>query len=253
MVRDFGELQILVFGASGQVGRAIPGALAELGQVISLDRAQADLADPDSLRPIVRSHQPDVIVNAAAYTAVDRAEGDPDIAHTVNGAAPGVLAEEAQAIGACLVHYSTDYVFDGTKKAPYAETDRTNPLSVYGASKLAGERAVSLAASRHLTFRTSWVFAAHGTNFLRTILRLAAERETLSVVADQRGVPTPAGMPLRATPQAIAPLTSADYPVKATRPSNSILDTSKVRSAFSIDLPDWTQGVDHVLAQLTGK
>src|SRR6267143_1735700 len=182
--------RMLVLGAHGQVGHELPRALRALGHVTALDRSGADLAAPESLRAVVRQLRPDVIVNAAAYTAVDRAESEPDLAHTVNAVAPGVLAQEAQAVGACLVHYSTDYVFDGRKQTAYDESDTPNPLSAYGRSKLAGERAVAEGCARHLTLRTSWVMSAHGANFLKTMLRLAAERDSLRVVADQHGAPT---------------------------------------------------------------
>lgn len=185
---------ILVLGATGQVGRELPDALAAIGDVVALDRAAADLRNPLSLRNVVRLHRPCAIVNAAAYTAVDRAEEEAEVADAVNGEAPGVLALEANAIGACIVHYSTDYVFDGRKDAPYTEADTPNPLSRYGSSKLEGERAVIRACPRHLILRTSWVFGSHGSNFLKTMLKLAAERDRLRVVADQHGAPTSAAL-----------------------------------------------------------
>jgi len=184
--------RILLFGASGQLGRELHATLPALGAVRTVARSEADLASPEELRDIVRMEAPRVIVNAAAYTAVDRAESEPERAEAVNAVAPTVLAEEAERLGAILVHYSTDYVFDGEKLGPYVETDAPNPLSVYGATKLRGEQGVARSCRRHLILRTSWVYAAHGANFLRTILRLAAERESLRIVADQRGVPTSA-------------------------------------------------------------
>jgi dTDP-4-dehydrorhamnose reductase len=193
------DRRILLFGANGQLGHEIPGALAELGEVIALDRAAADLARPESLRSVVRRYSPQIVVNAAAYTAVDKAEDETDLANAVNAAAPGVLAEEAQRLGACIVHYSTDYVFDGQKTSPYDENDMPNPLSAYGRSKLAGERAVASACRRHLIFRASWLFGVHGQNFLKTILRAASERDTLRVVADQHGVPTSVATVARVT------------------------------------------------------
>jgi dTDP-4-dehydrorhamnose reductase len=193
------DRKILLFGANGQLGHELPGALAEIGEVIALDRSAADLARPESLRIVVRRYSPQILVNAAAYTAVDRAEDETDLANAVNADAPGVLAEEAQKLGACIVHYSTDYVFDGQKKSPYNETDMPNPLSAYGRSKLSGERAVASACRRHLIFRASWLFGAHGHNFLKTILRAASERDTLRVVADQHGVPTSVGTVARVT------------------------------------------------------
>ncbi len=291
----------MLLGASGQVGHELRRTLASLGQVIGLQRPGADLSAPQSLRAIVRELRPQVIVNAAAHTAVDQAEREPELARTINAVAPGVLAEEARALGACLVHYSTDYVFDGLKNTPYDESDVPNPLSVYGRSKLSGERAVAEACARHLILRTSWVVGAHGANFLKTILRLAAERDSLRVVADQHGAPTAAaliadvtaraletlvqaserdarwglyhlvaggetswhgyarhvigrarelGMALRAAPDAVAPILTADYPTPAKRPTNSRLCTARLRAAFAVELPDWRQGVDQVLEQL---
>lgn len=296
------ERPILVLGANGQLGHELPRALSGLGRVIALDRAAADLSDPESLRGVLRRHEAGIIVNAAAYTAVDRAESEPDLAQTINGDAPGVLAEEAQSLGATLVHFSTDYVFDGHKASPYLERDQTNPLSAYGRSKLSGERAVARACQRHLIFRTSWVFGAHGGNFLKTILRLAAGDDGLRVVADQVGAPTSSrlianvtrqalvmlwhaqeddarwglyhiasagetswhayaryvvehglqrGMRLKVTPDAVAPITTAEYPVAARRPANSRLDTGKLRTAFALTLPHWKREVDQVLNELT--
>lgn len=184
--------RILLLGANGQVGTALRRALPPLGEVGALDRTGADLSQPERLREVVRMHRPSIIVNAGAYTAVDKAESDEALAFAVNATAPGILAEEAEALGACLVHYSTDYVYDGRKGEPYVETDATNPQSVYGRSKLAGEDTVRRACRRHLIFRTSWVFAASGGNFLKTMLRLAAERDSLRVVSDQIGAPTSA-------------------------------------------------------------
>ena len=182
--------RILVTGRNGQVGFELLRRLARLGQVMAPDRDEMDLADPDSIRRTVRKAAPDLIVNAAAYTAVDQAESEPKLAHAVNGVAPGILAEEAKRAGATLIHYSTDYVFDGTKAAPYSEEDELRPLSVYGGTKLAGEQAIQAVDVPHLILRTSWVYGARGKNFLLTILRLAQERETLSIVDDQIGAPT---------------------------------------------------------------
>jgi dTDP-4-dehydrorhamnose reductase len=183
-------LRILLTGRNGQVGWELERTLGPLGEVIAFDHAGLDLARPDAIVSCVREVKPDVIVNAAAYTAVDKAESEPDLAMAINGIAPGILAEEAKRIGALLVHYSTDYVFDGEKDGPYVETDAPNPLSVYGASKLAGERAIAASGADHLIFRTSWVYANRGKNFLLTILRLAKEKPELRVVADQFGAPT---------------------------------------------------------------
>jgi dTDP-4-dehydrorhamnose reductase len=183
--------RVLLLGRSGQVGGELLRLLPSQG-LAAPERAQADLARPESLREAVRAAQPRVIVNAAAYTAVDAAERDEDAARLANGVAPGVLAEEATRLGALLIHYSTDYVFDGTKVAPYVEDDATAPVSAYGRTKLEGERAVRAAGGRHLILRTSWVYAPSGKNFLRTMLRLAGERDELRVVADQVGAPTSA-------------------------------------------------------------
>ena len=183
-------MRILLTGNTGQVGWELARALMPLGEVIAVDRNQADLTDLNALRAIVDEIQPNVIVNPAAYTAVDKAESESELAFRVNAEAPGVLAEEASKIGALLVHYSTDYVFDGSKVSPYTETDDTNPINVYGQSKLAGEQAIQAVGGDYLILRTSWVYASRGNNFLKTIMRLAAEREELKIVADQIGTPT---------------------------------------------------------------
>jgi dTDP-4-dehydrorhamnose reductase len=185
-------MRILLLGSGGQVGHELRRSLALLGDVVALDHPQVDLADPRGLPPIVRSASPDVIVNAAAYTAVDRAEQEPDVAHTVNATSVGVLADEALARGALLVHFSTDYVYPGTGEQPWSETDPTAPVNAYGRSKLAGDVAIAQSGCRHVILRTSWVYASRGKNFVRTILRLAKERDQLRVVNDQFGVPTSA-------------------------------------------------------------
>lgn len=182
--------RVLIVGAAGQVGVELRRSFSETTEVITLDRTQIDLVQPEQVRGTVRSIAPDVILNAAAYTAVDRAESEPEIATAVNAVAPAVLAEEALRSGALLVHYSTDYVFDGSKTTPWLETDRPNPLNVYGATKLAGEQAIQQVGGRFLIFRTSWVYGPHGKNFLFTMLRLAAERDRLNVIDDQIGAPT---------------------------------------------------------------
>jgi dTDP-4-dehydrorhamnose reductase len=183
-------MKILLAGCAGQLGRELKRSLACLGEVIACDRRQLDLAQADSLRAMVRAMGPTVIVNAAAYTAVDKAEAEPAAADAINALAPGILAEEAKRTGALLIHYSTDYVFDGTKATAYTEDDTPAPLSAYGRSKLAGERAIVAAGARHLIFRTSWVFGLHGANFMKTMLRLGKERDELRVVGDQVGAPT---------------------------------------------------------------
>lgn len=188
-------MKILLFGASGQVGWELQRSLAPLGELVALGRGGApglcgDLSDPAGVAATVRQVRPDAIVNAAAYTAVDRAESEPAEAMAVNAAGPAALAQAAAQAGACLVHYSTDYVFDGSGSRPWREDDPTGPLGAYGRSKLEGERAIVAALPRHLVLRTSWVYAARGGNFARTMLRLARERTQLTVVDDQFGAPT---------------------------------------------------------------
>jgi len=182
--------RILVAGKNGQVGFELQRRLARIGRVIAAGREEMDLADPDSIRTMVRDSAPNLIVNAAAYTAVDQAESEPELALAINGVAPGILAEEAKRLGATLIHYSTDYVFDGSKPAAYTEDDAPRPISAYGRSKLAGEQAIQAVDLPHLILRTSWVYGTRGKNFLLTILRLAKEREELKVVDDQLGAPT---------------------------------------------------------------
>ena len=183
-------MKILLTGCNGQLGRELKRSLACLGELAACDHRQLDLAQPDALRETVRAIGPAVIVNAAAYTAVDKAEAEPAVAEAINAVAPGILAEEARRLGALLIHYSTDYVFDGVKPTPYTEDDTPAPLSAYGRSKLGGERAIAASGARHLIFRTSWVYGLHGANFMKTMLRLGKERDELRVVGDQFGAPT---------------------------------------------------------------
>jgi dTDP-4-dehydrorhamnose reductase len=183
-------LRILLTGKNGQVGAELVTLLPALGEVVAFDRHQLDLSNPDQIRRAVRDVQPNIIVNAAAYTLVDQAEREEERAHIINVEAPALMAEEAKKIGAALVHYSTDYVFDGSKCLPYDETDRPNPINVYGKTKLAGEEAIRAVGAPYLIFRTAWVYGTRGRNFLLTILRLATEREELKVVSDQFGAPT---------------------------------------------------------------
>ena len=185
-------MKILLFGKNGQVGWELNRSLQPLGEVVALGREDADFSEPESLRQIVQDVSPDVIVNAVAYTAVDKAEEEEELATKINAEAAGVLAEEALKLGALLVHYSTDYVFDGTKTGPYAETDGPNPVNAYGRTKLAGELSIQSSGCDYLIFRTSWVYASRGHNFLLTMLKLAQEREELSIVDDQIGSPTSA-------------------------------------------------------------
>ena len=183
-------MKILLTGSSGQVGYELARSLQGIGEVVAVDRAEMDLSDLDQVRDTIRRVQPGLIVNPAAYTAVDKAESEPDLAYRINAEAPGLMAQEAKTLGAALVHYSTDYVFDGSQPAPRVEDDATGPLNVYGASKLAGEQAIAAAGIPHLIFRTSWVYGLRGKNFLLTMMRLARERDELRVVADQHGAPT---------------------------------------------------------------
>ena len=294
-------MKILVTGRNGQVGFELQRALAPLGEVVAVNQADCNLADVEAIRELVRRVAPDVIVNPAAYTAVDKAEADEATAFAVNARAPGVLGEEAARLGALVVHFSTDYVFNGSKDGSYSEDDQPNPQSVYGSTKYAGEMALARANARHLILRTSWVVGAHGGNFAKTMLRLAAEREQLNVVADQLGAPTSAavladltahlvrqyqregadgfpygtyhvaasgetswcdyarfvigealaaGKELKARPETVMPLTTAQYPTPAKRPANSRLDTSRFRTTFGLRLPPWQESVRHVLQQI---
>jgi dTDP-4-dehydrorhamnose reductase len=274
-------LRILLTGATGQVGWELRRTLAPLGEVRALDRFGLDLADVPTLVASVRALQPDVIVNSAAYTAVDKAESERDLAFAVNATAPRVLAEEAKRIGAYLVHYSTDYVFDGEKSAPYAEDDPTGPINVYGESKLAGERAIAAAGGRHLILRTSWVYGPRGKNFYLTMLRLARERPELRVVDDQIGAPTSSLAIARATADLIGKaaqglyhmtaagetswcgfarailaraglatpvvaIATSDYPTPARRPRNSRLDCSKLLREHAVALAPWEEQLAEV-------
>jgi dTDP-4-dehydrorhamnose reductase len=276
-------LRILLTGATGQVGWELRKTLAPLGEVKFFDRFGLDLADIPSLVAAVRSLQPDIVVNAAAYTAVDKAESERDLAFAVNATAPRVLAEEAKRIGAMLVHYSTDYVFDGEKADSYVEDDATRPINVYGESKLAGERAILASGCRHLILRTSWVYGSRGKNFYITMRRLAKERAELKVVDDQIGAPTSSLAIARATAQLlprgaeglfhmtaggetswcgfaraiferaridtlVAPIRTADYPTPAARPRNSRLDCSKLRAAHGVSLAPWDESLVETMA-----
>ena len=182
---------ILLIGSNGQVGKELQQVLPYYGDIISVERPTVDLAQPDTLRNVIRSKQPQIIINAAAYTAVDKAESEPELASAINAIAPLIIAQESQKLGAFLIHISTDYVFDGNRYRPYQETDATNPLSVYGKTKLAGEEAIRETCAHHLILRTAWVYGTFGkSNFVKTMLRLGAERQEIRVVADQIGSPT---------------------------------------------------------------
>jgi dTDP-4-dehydrorhamnose reductase len=271
-------VRIVLTGPTGQVGSALLGSLQ--GEILPLSRERFDLAT--SAAEVIRAARPDVIVNAAAYTAVDRAEDEPGLAAAVNATAPGLLAEEAKRSGALLVHFSTDYVFDGAKSEAYVETDATNPLNVYGRTKLAGEDAIRASGCRHLILRTSWVYGPGGRNFLRAILARAEKHEPLRVVDDQFGAPTSSLMIAAAVPVAIAKvragapgglyhlsamgqtswhgfakrilgnkeiiaLRSDEYPAKARRPRNSVLDNTKIARELGIRMPSWEDGLRGVL------
>ncbi|MET0951543.1 MAG: dTDP-4-dehydrorhamnose reductase [Pseudomonas sp.] len=186
-------MRILISGQHGQVSRELQLRLSAVGELVVLGRDQLDLAQPQQIRQQVQSVRPDLIINAAAHTAVDQAESEPDLAFAINATGPGILAEEASALGIPLIHYSTDYVFDGSKAEPYTEADAPNPLGVYGKSKLAGEQAITAVKGEHLILRTSWVYSTHGRNFLLTMQRLLQEKPEMRIVADQIGAPTWAG------------------------------------------------------------
>ena len=233
-------MKILLLGQNGQVGWELQRSLAPLGEVLALDRRSTDfwgdLTQPDRLAQTVRNYQPDVIVNAAAHTAVDKAESEPELAHTVNARAPAALAQAAAEVGAWLVHYSTDYVFNGAGDRPWQEGDATGPLSVYGHTKLEGEQAILASGCRHLILRTSWVYAARGGNFAKTMLRLAAERERLTVIDDQWGAPT--GADLIADVSAIAIRSALQQP-----------DLSGVYHLVAGGETTWHGYASHVVAQ----
>jgi dTDP-4-dehydrorhamnose reductase len=205
-------MKLLLLGKGGQVGWELQRSLAVLGEVVAIDSGSesmcGDFTDLEGLAETVRAVNPDVIVNAAAHTAVDKAESEPDLVRQINASAPGMLAMEAHKINAWLVHYSTDYVFDGSGNEPWLETDATAPLSVYGSTKLEGERLIQASGCKHLIFRTSWVYGARGGNFAKTMLRLAAEKETLSVINDQIGAPTGADLLADVTAHAIRQATN---------------------------------------------
>jgi dTDP-4-dehydrorhamnose reductase len=203
--------RILIVGSAGQLGVELERLYAGEAVVTAVDLPQVDITKAAEFRAFIRNANPDVVLNAAAFTAVDRAESEAELAHAVNAEAPRVMAEESRHLGALFVHYSTDYVFDGTKSGAWVETDEPNPLSVYGASKLAGERAVEHVGGRYLIFRTSWVYGAHGKNFLLTMLRLGQERDQLSIVDDQVGAPTTASELARATHKIVAGIHGGEY------------------------------------------
>jgi dTDP-4-dehydrorhamnose reductase len=280
---------ILLTGAGGQLGSELAPLLAAHGDVLATDRRRLDLADPDALVSAVRAVRPWLIVNAAAYTAVDLAEKETALAQAVNARAPGILAEEAKRLGAVLIHFSTDYVFDGERATPYPEESPTHPLNAYGASKRDGEEAIAATGARALTLRTSWVYGLTGRNFLLTIRRLAVERDELRIVADQVGVPNwsrtlaeatarivAAGLPalaersglyhLSSSGQAswyefacaivgdrrrprVIPITTDQYPLPARRPAYGVLSTERFVRTFGFSLPDWREALDRCLRE----
>ena len=199
-------MKIFLIGRNGQVGFELWRALSPLGNVEAVDFPELDLSDAESIRKQLSAHRPDVIINAAAYTAVDRAEAEPDLARAINADAPGIIGRVASEIGARVIHYSTDYVYDGTKPDAYVETDATNPLCVYGRTKRDGDLALAASGAQYFIFRTSWVFGAHGNNFVKTVLRLAAERDRLNIVSDQFGAPTSAALLADVTAQVLGQL-----------------------------------------------
>ena len=279
---------ILVTGSSGQLGHELARLLAPCGDVVAADRARLDLADPDAIVAAVRGSKPDLIVNAGAYTAVDLAEKEPEQAAAINARAPGLLAEEGKRIGAVLIHYSTDYVFDGKRTTPYPEDAPTGPLSVYGATKRDGERAIAAVGGASLVFRTSWVYGLRGRNFLLTVRRLAAERDELRIVTDQIGVPNWCRTLAEATVRVVGgglaaladrgglyhlsstgegswfdfaqaiigdvakprvvPIGTADYPLPARQPPYGVLDTARFEATFGFALPDWRNALARCLA-----
>lgn len=204
-------MKILLTGKTGQVGYELERSLQGLGEVVALDRSEMDLANLVQVRDVIRTVKPNLIVNPAAYTAVDRAESETGIAMRINGEAPGVMAEEAKKLGATMIHYSTDYVFDGTKTTPYSEDDVACPINAYGRTKLAGEKAILAVGIPHLIMRTSWVYGMRGKNFLLTILRLAQERDQLRIVSDQHGAPTWSRTIADTTAHIVAQAKSAKY------------------------------------------
>ncbi|PSB48851.1 dTDP-4-dehydrorhamnose reductase, partial [filamentous cyanobacterium Phorm 6] len=205
-------MKILLAGGSGQLAQELHPILLSVGEVIAVDRTRLDLSQPESIRQAMADIQPDLVVNSGAYTAVDKAESDAELAHAVNGIAPGIFAEECEKLGASLIHFSTDYVFDGSKSSAYLETDSTNPLGIYGKSKLAGEEAIRQAGNRHIIIRTAWVYGNYGKgNFVKTMLRLGKEREEIRVVADQIGSPTWTGDLAAATAHIIPGIGLKDF------------------------------------------
>ena len=292
-------MKILLTGKDGQVGFALHKKLTSLGEVIATNRDMLDLSDPKAIRAFIDKTQPDIIINSAAYTQVDKAESEKLLAHQVNAVAPQVLTDKASELNIPMIHFSTDYVFDGLKNEPYLETDEVNPQSVYGQTKWQGEEAVRQ-YKKHIILRTSWVLSSHGQNFLKTILKLAQEKSSLNVVSDQMGTPTSSdllanvtynivktilkntnfkdfgtyhvtsmgdtdwfhyacfiveeamylGLKTTMTSKDAKPISSDLYPTLAKRPTNSRLDTSKIKKTFMLELPHWEEEVKKVLKEI---
>ena len=300
-------MKILLLGCNGQVGWELQRSLQPLGEVIACDfdssaDRRADFTQPASVAALVDRVRPQIIVNSAAHTAVDKAESEVELARAINATTVGAIAERAAVLGSLLIHYSTDYVYDGSGSLPREESSPTAPLSVYGRTKLEGEELIRASGCRHVILRTSWVYAARGNNFIKTMLRLAAERETLSVIDDQIGAPTGAdlladvtalmiaritardghlggtfhcvaagetswfdyarfvidwaranGQVVKVAPEGLRAVPTSAYPTPAARPLNSRLSTAKLRSTFSLHLPDWRVGVERMLREISGK
>jgi dTDP-4-dehydrorhamnose reductase len=292
-------MKILLTGKDGQVGFALHKKLASLGEVVATNRHELDLGNPEAIKTFIDKIQPDIIINAAAYTQVDKAESEKLLTHQINAVAPQVLTEQASELHIPIIHFSTDYVFDGLKHESYLETDQANPQSVYGQSKWEGEEAIRH-HKKHIILRTSWVFGSHGQNFLKTILKLIQEKFSLNVVSDQMGTPTSSdllanvtynivktilkntnfkdfgtyhvtsmgnidwfhyacfiveeamrlGLKTTMTSKDIKPISSDLYPTLAKRPTNSRLDTSKIKKTFMLELPHWEEEVKKVLKEI---
>ncbi len=284
-------INILVTGSTGQVGSAIVDVIGSaptpLGNILAPTRADLDLASESSIRTYIQATKPRWIINPAAYTAVDKAESEPALAAAINADAPRILGDEAAKIGATVLHFSTEYVFDGTKSAPYVESDQTNPLGVYGSTKLAGEQGLAASGAHHIILRTSWVYGATGKNFLLTILKLASERPELKIVSDQTGAPTwsrdlanltaaiitanptQSGifhataqgsttwhgfatefLRIAQIPTSLLPIPTSAYPTPARRPANSRLNCDKLHQTFNLQLPDWQTSLATVMSFL---
>lgn len=267
--------KILILGKDGQIGWELQQAFLGNASVYAFGREEANLANPETLVPLIRSIKPEIVINAAAYTAVDKAESEPDMAMVINGITPGILAKECEKLGSLFVHYSTDYVFNGSASRPYVEEDKTDPINVYGKSKLAGEKAVEEACKRHLIFRTSWIYSLRGKNFFLTMQKLGEKNSSIRVVNDQWGAPTWSRSVAQTTAKIVVKpsieyglyhmtcdgktswcdfarkifagrktpviigIPSTEYPTPAQRPGYSVLSNEKLKRTFGISLPHW--------------